>query len=65
MVDETLKEEISRDILKKRQAEILRRMIGSQNLHLNEKDDLIEDAIALGLPLASSDNQKWWLANGD
>ncbi|KAK4129569.1 hypothetical protein N657DRAFT_562882 [Parathielavia appendiculata] len=64
IVNERLRDKISRDIYERRKAEV-----GGDTANLaeneSEDEDLIGyDAIEPGLPPASSDRQKWWLENG-
>ncbi|KAH0562552.1 hypothetical protein GP486_002764 [Trichoglossum hirsutum] len=64
VVDEPLRERLSRDIYERR-----RREVGGliTNIKINDTDDedlIGYDSVAPGLPPASSDRQKWWLDNG-
>ncbi|KAK4105843.1 hypothetical protein N658DRAFT_417551 [Parathielavia hyrcaniae] len=64
IVNERLRDKISRDIYERRKAEV-----GGDTANLaeneSEDEDLIGyDAIEPGLPPASSDRRKWWLENG-
>ncbi|KAK8049479.1 Inositol-1 4 5-trisphosphate 5-phosphatase 1 [Apiospora phragmitis] len=64
IIDEPLKEKISRKLYDRRKAEVGQ---AGTNLELDdsEDEDLIGyDAIEPGLPPASSDRQRWWLENG-
>ncbi|KAI0125909.1 SacI homology domain-containing protein [Xylariales sp. AK1849] len=64
IVDENLRERISRELYEQRKADIGQ---AGPSLDLDESDeeDLIGyDAIEPGLPPASSDRQRWWLDNG-
>lgn len=64
VVNEKLRDKISRDIYERRKAEVGG---DTANFAGNESDDedlIGYDAIEPGLPPASSDRQKWWLDNG-
>ncbi|KAK8874407.1 hypothetical protein PGQ11_004921 [Apiospora arundinis] len=64
IIDEPLKEKISRGLYERRKAEVGQT---GTNIELDdsEDEDLIGyDAIEPGLPPASSDRQRWWLENG-
>ncbi|KAI4133909.1 MAG: hypothetical protein LQ347_001963 [Umbilicaria vellea] len=63
VVNESVKEGISREIYEKRRSEVGEITANSKGIE-NDDDDLIGyDAIAPGLPPASSDRRKWWLDN--
>ncbi|PKS06412.1 hypothetical protein jhhlp_007160 [Lomentospora prolificans] len=64
IVDEELRQAISEDLYKRRMREV-----GDAATNMDEDSDEDEDllgydAIEPGLPPATSDRQKWWLANG-
>ncbi|KAK0667590.1 putative inositol-1,4,5-trisphosphate 5-phosphatase [Cercophora samala] len=64
IVNERLREKISRQIYERRRAEV-----GGETANLaaeeSDEEDLIGyEAIEPGLPPSSSDRQKWWLENG-
>ncbi|KAK7908118.1 Inositol-1-4-5-trisphosphate 5-phosphatase 1 [Apiospora marii] len=64
IIDEPLKEKISRGLYDRRKAEVGQT---GTNLELDDSDDedlIGYDAIEPGLPPASSDRQRWWLENG-
>ncbi len=65
VVDEALKDEISRKLYEKRRSEVGE---GGARTELDDSDDSDDntgyDSIAPGLPPASSDRRKWWLDNG-
>lgn len=63
VVNEPVKEAISREIYDKRRSEVGENTANSKGTE-NDDDELIGyDSIAPGLPPASSDRRKWWLDN--
>lgn len=66
IVNEEVREKISRQLYERRKADI--GQVGATSLDLDDsedEEDLIGyDAIEPGLPPASSDGQRWWLENG-
>lgn len=65
IVDEALRQSISETLYKKRMGEVGGSMTNIEDDDSEEDEDLVGyDAIEPGLPPASSDRQKWWLANG-
>lgn len=66
IIDEELREKISRQLYDRRKAELGQPGSGSAlDIDYSDEEDLIGyDAIEPGLPPASSDRQKWWLDNG-
>lgn len=64
IIDEQLRDKISRDLYKRRKADV-GEATANGNTEDTEDEDLIGyEAIEPGLPPASSDRQKWWLDNG-
>lgn len=62
IVDEGIRESLSREIYEKRRAEVDSTEAGLDD---SDDEDLIGyDPIEPGLPPASSDKRKWWLDNG-
>ncbi|KAI9880671.1 MAG: inositol polyphosphate 5-phosphatase [Pleopsidium flavum] len=64
VVDEVLKEQISRDLYEKRRSDVGNAMANSKLVDTDDEDLIGYDSIAPGLPPASSDRRKWWLDNG-
>ncbi|KAI1082757.1 SacI homology domain-containing protein [Whalleya microplaca] len=65
IVNETLREQISRELYERRKAEVGRATASLDSEYSDEDEDLIGyDPIEPGLPPASSDRQRWWLENG-
>ncbi|KZF26905.1 DNase I-like protein [Xylona heveae TC161] len=65
VVDESYKENLSRQIYEKRRADVAGLTANTDLDDTDEEEDLIGyDAISSGLPPASSDTRKWWLDNG-
>ncbi|KAI9674662.1 MAG: inositol polyphosphate 5-phosphatase [Caeruleum heppii] len=64
IIDETLKEQLSREIYERRRREVGGFMASTRADETEDEDLFGYDAIAPGLPPASSDRQKWWLDNG-
>lgn len=63
VVNESVKEGISREIYEKRRSEVGDVTANSKGIE-NDDDDVIGYvSIAPGLPPASSDRRKWWLDN--
>ncbi|KAI0013483.1 SacI homology domain-containing protein [Xylariaceae sp. FL0662B] len=65
IVDEALREQISRELYERRKAEVGRATASLDSEYSDDDEDLIGyDPIEPGLPPASSDRQRWWLENG-
>ncbi|KAI5866615.1 SacI homology domain-containing protein [Durotheca rogersii] len=65
IVDEALRERISRELYERRKAEVGHTAAGLASDDSEDDEDLIGyDPIEPGLPPASSDRQRWWLDNG-
>jgi synaptojanin len=64
IVDETIKEKLSREIYARRSGDIGSSAANTQAEDTDDEDLIGYDAIAPGLPPASSDRRKWWLDNG-
>ncbi|CAJ2501685.1 Uu.00g045380.m01.CDS01 [Anthostomella pinea] len=65
IVDEALREHISRQLYERRKAEVGHTTVTLDSEYSEDDEDLIGyDPIEPGLPPASSDQQRWWLDNG-
>ncbi|KAI1447882.1 SacI homology domain-containing protein [Annulohypoxylon stygium] len=65
IINETLREKISRDLYERRKAEVGHTAASLLSEDSEDDEDLIGyDPIEPGLPPASSDRQRWWLDNG-
>ncbi len=65
VVDEVLKDEISRRLYEKRRLEVSDGNERTERVDSDDDDDTTGyDSVAPGLPPASSDRRKWWLDNG-
>ncbi|SPN96917.1 related to phosphatidylinositol phosphate phosphatase [Cephalotrichum gorgonifer] len=64
VVDEKVRQSISEDLYRKRKADIGDSSAIIEGDSSDDEDLIGYDAIEPGLPPASSDQQKWWLANG-
>ncbi|KAH6634362.1 SacI homology domain-containing protein [Chaetomium sp. MPI-SDFR-AT-0129] len=64
IVNETLRDKISREVYERRKAEVGGDTANLINTESDDEDLIGYDAIEPGLPPASSDRQKWWLDNG-
>ncbi|KAI1500120.1 SacI homology domain-containing protein [Biscogniauxia marginata] len=64
IVNEQLRERISRRLYESRKAEIGHTTAGLDSDSEDDEDLIGYDPIEPGLPPASSDRQKWWLENG-
>ncbi|KUI66736.1 Inositol-1,4,5-trisphosphate 5-phosphatase 1 [Cytospora mali] len=64
IVDEPLRDRISRDVYLRRKAEVGDATANIDTMDTEDEDLIGYDAIEPGLPPASSDRQKWWLENG-
>lgn len=64
IVNEALKDKISREIYVRRKAEVGEGTANAATEETDDEDLIGYDAIEPGLPPASSDRQKWWLENG-
>lgn len=64
IVDEPLRDRISRDVYLRRKSEVGDATANMDLLDTEDEDLIGYDAIEPGLPPASSDRQKWWLENG-
>lgn len=64
IVDEPVREKISRDVYLRRKAEVGDATANIDTMDTEDEDLIGYDAIEPGLPPASSDRQKWWLDNG-
>lgn len=63
IVDEAVREALSREIYEKRQSEVGMITANSKNDDSDDEDLIGYDSIEPGLPPASSDRRKWWLDN--
>ncbi|KAK7745367.1 Inositol-1,4,5-trisphosphate 5-phosphatase 1 [Cytospora paraplurivora] len=64
IVDEPLRDKISRDVYLRRKAEVGDATANMDGMDTEDEDLIGYDAIEPGLPPASSDRRKWWLDNG-
>ncbi|KAI9812660.1 MAG: inositol polyphosphate 5-phosphatase [Thelocarpon impressellum] len=65
VLDEALKNEMSREIYERRRGEVAGHLANSKDDDTDDEDLIGYDAIAPGLPPASSDRRKWWLDNSE
>lgn len=64
IVDEGIREDLSREIYETRRAEVGSSTANAPTIDTDEEDFIGYDSIEPGLPPASSDKRKWWLDNG-
>lgn len=64
LVDETIREALSREIYEKRRVEVGATTANARTDDTDDEDLIGYDSIEPGLPPASSDRRKWWLDNG-
>jgi hypothetical protein len=64
IVDEAIREDLSREIYETRRAEVGSSTANAQTIDSDDEDLIGYDSIEPGLPPASSDKRKWWLDNG-
>jgi endonuclease/exonuclease/phosphatase family metal-dependent hydrolase len=64
IVDEEIKEELTREIYEKKRSEIGHPTINDGSDSSEDEDLIGYDSIEPSLPPASSDRRKWWLDNG-
>lgn len=64
VVDETSKEQISRELYERRRLEVGNSTASTQAGESDDEDINGYESIGLGLPPASSDGRKWWLDKG-
>ncbi|KAI9745444.1 MAG: inositol polyphosphate 5-phosphatase [Claussenomyces sp. TS43310] len=63
IIDESIREALSRRIFEKRRAEIGGTVVNARTDDTDDEDLIGYDSIEPGLPPASSDRKKWWLEN--
>lgn len=63
IVDEAIREALSRDIYEKRRSEVGSTTANAKTDDTDDEDLIGYDSIEPGLPPASSDRRKWWLDN--
>ena len=63
IIDEAIRERLSKEIYQKRQAEVGVTTANSKVEDTDDEDLIGYDSIEPGLPPASSDSRKWWLDN--
>jgi hypothetical protein len=63
IVDESVREALSREIYRKRQSEVGTTTADTQTGETDDEDLIDYDSIEPGLPPPSSDRRKWWLDN--
>jgi hypothetical protein len=65
VIDDALKESLSLEMYNRRRIEVGDNTANTRKSDVDDEDLMGYDAIAPGLPPASSDKRRWWLANGE